>query len=267
MAGLYVLDALESDEARRVAEHLASCPEPHPEIAELGSVVAALASLAEPVDAPPELKAYVLDAYRLDMPAASVETQAEPRAAASAFEAKAETRVWEMAPATGRASHRAPQRAWFGWASAALALVLVAVVGAWGLSAQSRADREAQRAATVAEALQVLGAPDAEVALLRGSGDAASASGFAAFSAAGQGYVVVTGLPELPSDQAYQAWYLIDGNPVSAGLMTLDADGFGVLARIPHHEGTDVIALTREPAGGVDAPTTAPIVAGELRPA
>jgi hypothetical protein len=49
--------------------------------------------------------------------------------------------------------------------------------------------------------------------------------------------------------------------------MTLDETGFAVLSRIPRHAGTDVIALTREPAGGVDAPTSAPIVAGELRPA
>ncbi len=258
LAGLYVLGALEDDEARRVAEHLASCPEAHPEMAELGGVVAALAELAEPVEAPAALKARVIDAYRHE---AAPQTAATP---APAPEPKKETRIWEMPVAT---TGRPAQRAWMGWASAALALVLVAVVGAWGLSAQARADREAQRAATMAEALQVLGAPDSEVALLSGSGDAASASGFAAFSSAGHGYVVVSGLPALPSDLAYQAWYLIDGTPVSAGVMTLDAEGFAVLARIPHHAGTDVIALTRERAAGADAPTSAPIVSGELQPA
>jgi anti-sigma factor RsiW len=268
LAGLYVLGVLEGDEELRVTEHLSTCPEPHTEVAELGGVAPALAELAEPIDAPLDLKARVMDAYRRDMQASAASSAganaAYAQPAASPSQARPETRVWEMPDAPTR---RAPQRSWLGWASAALALVLVAVVGAWGLSAQARADREAQRSATMAEALQVLGAPDSEVALLSGSGDATGASGFAAFSSAGHGYVVVTGLPALPSEQTYQAWYLIDGTPVSAGLMTLDAEGFAVLARIPHHAGTDVIALTREPAGGVDAPTSAPIVAGEMRPA
>lgn len=269
LAGLYVLGALEGDEERRVADHLATCPHPHPEIAELGGVVPALASLTEPVEAPPELKARVMEAYRRDMAAATASRPASPSAARPTSMPASSTRVWDMpdAPAQRAPAQRAPQAAWLGWVAAAVAVMLVAVVGAWGLRAQSRADQEAQRAATMAEALQVLGAPDSEVALLRGSGDAAAASGFAAFSVAGQGYVVVTGLPQLPVDLAYQAWYLVDGQPVSAGLMELDSDGFGLLARIPPHAGTDTIALTRERAGGVDAPTGAPIVAGELRPA
>ena len=267
LAGLYVLGALENDDQHRVADHLATCPHPHPEVAELGGVVPALASLAEPVDAPPELKARVMDAYRRDMAAASASRPASSFAPTPASPSTVSTRVWDMpdAPVQHAPAQRAPQTGWLGWAAAAVAVMLVAVLGAWGLSAQSRADQEAQRAATMAEALQVLGAPDSEVALLRGSGDAAAASGFAAFSVAGQGYVVVTGLPQLPSDLAYQAWYLVDGQPVSAGLMELDSDGFGLLARIPHHAGTDTIALTRERAGGVDAPTSAPIVAGEVR--
>lgn len=265
LAGLYVLGALEGDDERRVAGHLATCPHPHPAVAELGGVVPALATLAEPVDAPPELKARVMDAYRRDLAAASASQGASQPISMSA----SATRVWDMpdAPVQRAPAPGVTQTGWLGWAAAAVAVMLVAVVGAWGLGAQSRADQEAQRAATMAEALQVLGAPGSEVALLRGSGDAASASGFAAFSPAGQGYVVVTGLPQLPSDLAYQAWYLVDGQPVSAGLMDLDSDGFGLLARIPHHAGTDTIALTRERAGGVDAPTGAPIVVGELRPA
>lgn len=173
--------------------------------------------------------------------------------------------VWEMPEA--RAPHPAAQRSWLGWAAATMAFVLVAVVGAWGITAQSRADTEAQRAATMAEALRVFGANDSEVAVLRGSGTASGASGFAAFSPNGDGYVVMAGLPQLPSDQTYQAWYLIDGQPVSAGLMAVDDDGLALLARIPHHAGTDVIALTQEPAGGAAAPTSEPVVAGEIRPA
>jgi hypothetical protein len=143
---------------------------------------------------------------------------------------------------------------------------MLAVVGVWGLGAQSRADSEAQRAQELAAALQMFGAADSEVAVLRGSGSAAGANGFAAFSPTDGGYVVVSGLPELSADKTYQAWYLIDGTPVSAGLMAVGDDGMAMLVRIPHHAGTDVIALTLEPAGGMAAPTSDPIVVGELRP-
>ncbi len=254
LAGLYVLGALEGDDERRVREHLTTCPEPHPEVADLGGVVQALATLVEPLDAPAGLKSRVMDDYRR-------ESAAGPTAP-----------IWEMPvtsdmPTAVAVARRAPQRSWLGWAAAAVAVLMIGVVGAWGLNAQARADHESQRAATMAAALEVLGAPDSEVAVLRGTADASGASGFAAFSPAGTGYVVVTGLPQLPADQAYQAWYIVGDEPVSAGLMSLDPDGFAVLARIPHHAGTNVIALTREPLGGVDAPTSAPIVAGELRPA
>ena len=74
-------------------------------------------------------------------------------------------------------------------------------------------------------------------------------------------------LPSLPADQTYQAWYLIDDQPVSAGLMSVGNDGMAMLARIPHHSGTDVIALTIERAGGAAAPSSAPIVAGDMGPA
>jgi anti-sigma-K factor RskA len=239
LAGLYVLGALEADEARRVAEHLATCPEAHAEIAHLGGVVPALALAAEPIDAPAALRARVVADYAAAHPGAQV------------IDLAAERR------------RRAPR--WLSWSAAAAAVLVIAVLGGVSLTAQQRADREAQRAAVLAAAIELMAAPGSSIALLNGSGSATGASGFAAFGAEGSGYIVMTGLPDAPAGMTYQAWYLVDGQPVSAGLMPVDAAGYALLAVSAAAPGTDVIALTIEPLAGSLQPTSAPIVAGELR--
>ena len=269
LSGLYVLGALEPSEKRAVDQHLASCPEIHAEYAEVGGVVPALATLAQPMDAPAGLKSRVLAAVAREAESASMASAVGAASTVSVAAAPAREPVikpWEMdvdRPST-QGVRQSATRGWMGWAAAAMAVVLLGVVGVWGLGAQSRADAEARRGQELAAALQLLGAPDAEVATLRGRGAATGANGFAAFSPAGDGYVIVSGLSALPSGQTYQAWYIVGEQPVSAGLMSVGDDGMAVLARIPHHSGTNVIALTIEPAGGVAAPTSAPVVSGEL---
>ena len=61
-----------------------------------------------------------------------------------------------------------------------------------------------------------------------------------------------------------QAWYIADGAPVSAGLLTLTEDGLGTLTGLEPVPGTAVVALTVEERPGVDAPTSDPVVIGEL---
>lgn len=250
LAGLYVLDALDDSERDGVADHLAHCTSSaHEEFAELGSVVPAVASVAEPMAAPAALKARVLEAYRAE----------------TAPVAQAATRPWAM----DRLAAEAPRRqsrlpAWPGWAAAAAALLLVAVVGAWGLSARADADRANQRAADLNNAIAAMTAPGSSVAILNGSGSAEGASGFAAFPPEGGVYIVLTDVPSAPAGMAYQAWYIADGTPTSAGLMTVGSDGYVIMSDPQPVPGTEVFAVTVEPAGGSTAPTSDPIVVGEL---
>ncbi len=69
LAGAYVLDALEPDEALAVAEHLATCPESHEELFELGGVVPYLAETVELVEPPAELRGRILAAATKDLEA------------------------------------------------------------------------------------------------------------------------------------------------------------------------------------------------------
>ena len=256
LAGLYVLGALERDEELMVTEHLSTCPELHDEFAELGSVVPALPMLAEPIAVPPDLKARVMDAYRRDMSAAVA-----PAGATATATAEPATRAWEI-DAPARRGSALPQ--WLGWAAAAAAVLVLAVVGVWALGIQQRADSETQRAETMAAALKVLAQPGSSFAVLEGQGAASGVGGFVAFSPEGEGYMVMTNVPEAPAGMTYQAWYVVDGQPASAGTMSADADGFVIAEGLPAMEGTDVMAITLEPAGGSAEPTSDPIVVGEM---
>ena len=143
-----------------------------------------------------------------------------------------------------------------GWvAAAAIGLVLV-LVGVGLVTTLQRGAEEARRVELLATAVRDAASGEANVARLTGSGSAEGAAGYAVFPEDEPGYIVVSGLPQLPSDEAFQAWYIADGVPVSAGLLDLTADGLGTLTDLEPASGTSVVALTVEPRPGGDAPTT-----------
>ena len=69
LAAAYVLDALEADEAAAVRSHLDAHPDGHPEIAELGAVIPALAEVVPIVEPPDSLKGRIMAAAAADLAA------------------------------------------------------------------------------------------------------------------------------------------------------------------------------------------------------
>src|SRR4051794_26541701 len=71
LAAGFVLDGLEPAEDASVRAHLATCREPHPEFAALGSVVPALLELgpSELVEPPPALRDRIMAAAAADLAA------------------------------------------------------------------------------------------------------------------------------------------------------------------------------------------------------
>jgi len=253
LAGLYALDALTPDERAAVDAHLAACSEDHTEFATLGGVAPALAAVAEPVDAPQSLKANVIAAYRADVAPKLVSTPAR-------VPAPVVRPVIADAPRPRR--WQAPN--WMGWAAAAVAVVLLAVISVYGLNLRQQVDQAKQRADQLAQAVAAMTAPGSQVAVLHGSGAAAGVSGFAAFPASGTGYVVMTDVPAAPSGMTYQAWFIADGKPSSAGTMAPTSDGNVVAAGVTPTPGASVVAVTLEPEGGSDQPTSDPIIVGNI---
>jgi hypothetical protein len=158
----------------------------------------------------------------------------------------------------------APRRPVLRWALVAVPVVAIVIV-LGGLGLWQRQVAEADRLGLLREAVAAAADPAATVAVLAGSQAAQGASGYAVFPAERDGYIVVDGLPGLAGDQVYQAWLVGAGDPVSAGLIELGGDGLGVLTGVRMLPDTAVVALSVEERPGAAAPTTTPVVVGEVR--
>jgi anti-sigma-K factor RskA len=124
-----------------------------------------------------------------------------------------------------------------------------------------------RRDAILADAIAAFSQAGSSVAVIRPSGTGTtSGTGFAAVTADGNAYLVMAGMPQAPTGKTYQAWFIRDNQPTSAGLMTVDNDGLAVMTNADPLTGIQVVALTLEPVGGSDQPTSDPFALGEVRP-
>lgn len=78
----------------------------------------------------------------------------------------------------------------------------------------------------------------------------------------GEATLVVSGLSPAPSGKTYEIWVFKDGEPRRAGLFDDAERRTAVAVMRPVSEG-DVVAVTLEVAGGVDAPTGRPLFTAE----
>ena len=123
LASGYVLGALEPAEEAAVRDHLATCSLAHPELEELGGVIAALLEDVELVEPPAALRDRIMDAARADL--ASRESRGpgsvaeQPPALPAAFPTAAEREV-----------RRAARTSRLDWALRIAAVIAVVAVGA-----------------------------------------------------------------------------------------------------------------------------------------
>lgn len=273
MAALGVLDMLTTEEAAQVHAHLAGCGQPHPDVRRAAEAAGALASSVDPVMPPPDLRARLMAAvastpqvpdrltHVTGVPAASaptpIVTPAAPRPVVAPPPAAPDVVPFERPGRPARPS----RIVWIGLAAAA---VIALLLGGWNLSLQQQLSTNDQQLALVRQAIAAAADPTSRVATLTGTDAAPGVSGMAVVPATGTGYIMLQGLPALAGGQVYQAWYLAEGVPTSAGLMPPGSSGVAIMAGLDPGAGTDTIALTVEPAGGVEAPTGAVVVAGTL---
>ena len=115
----------------------------------------------------------------------------------------------------------------------------------------------AQRVADgLREGARVLTAADVQPLDLDGQPVAPSARGRLFWSASEGGLLTVTGLPPVPPGRVYQLWLIPETSPVSAALLSADAEGRGMAAVTPPEGMTELVpaAVTLEPAGGATTP-------------
>ncbi|WP_148570729.1 anti-sigma factor [Nocardioides caldifontis] len=222
LSGAYALDALSPEEAAEFRSHLEGCAACRDEVRELRRA-AALMGAAEAEPPPPELKARVLAA-------ADRTPQQPPRLDLRPRERGAQPRRWRT------------------WVAAAAAAVVVA----GGAAVTVDALRDDEPVPTAVE--QVFEAEDARTATVETANGGRLTVGVS--PSRNEMAVDTSGLPDPGEGRVYQIWAVHGTEMVSAAV--LDDVEAGAAMGMPE-EDTEV-ALTVEPAGGSEQPTSAPIV-------
>jgi anti-sigma-K factor RskA len=232
----FVLGALEEAEMAAIRAHLATCPEIHAEMAELGGVVPYLAESLEPVEPPAGLKSRIMAAVEADLAAPG-------GTGPIAFPTASERAARRSRPSTGTLILRI---------AAVLAIV---ALGGWNLLLRGQLDGAQAYQQSVKAVLDVAAQPGSLTAIL--SADGGTGSGLAAVSAAGQATFAMQDLAPTAGSSVYEAWVIAaDGVPVPLGSFTVGRDGTGTLQAtgLPTEAGI-VLALTLEPRPGATTPT------------
>lgn len=226
----YALDALPEPEARRVEEHLQTCPEHRAAAAELRKTGSLLSLTVEEGEPSPELRRRIVEAVKAS-PArsASVEREA-PQAPVLAMPRRFPS--WLPRPARLAVA-----------ATVAIGLGISALIGY--------------------QIGQITGRPVAYTF----QGDASAAPGAEArlvyFKDRKEAVLAASGLPKLASGQVYEMWLIKNGVPVDKGISAsatgdLGAKLSGDLSQFQQ------FAITIEP-GEQQLPTTKPILIGNLQ--
>jgi anti-sigma factor RsiW len=133
----------------------------------------------------------------------------------------------------------------------ALAVLLAVSLAAFGV-ARRDGDRYASALAGVA---------GARVVALAATGEVATARGSLVIPADGSAPYLILDLPAPPSGKTWQAWVVRGERPLAAGLT--DERGVRTLVLTTPPSSGDVVAVTLERTGGVDAPTSPIVLAGK----
>lgn len=240
---VYAVGALPSDAARRVREHLRSCPICASEYARLKPAASAIGFSAETTgdarSCPSTLlKPRIMAKVRAEAPARRTRTGPVPR-----------------------------QPVWPAYLVAAACLAIAVVTSVWNVAvtgqlhqAQQEAARASARARELAGSLaderttlsDLLGA-DAR-RYVQGNGEVVTRGS--------RLYVTMHDLAEPPRGRVYQVWTLPKGAKamVPSSTFVPDAHGVAVVALGADARSTSAVAVSVEPEGGSKRPTTKPIL-------
>ena len=233
LLGAYALDAVDDVERRAVERLVVTDPEAARELTGL-IATAAMLGLAVAARPPTSVRATVLR-----------EIARTPQEATHGGTARRAVRTTRAARRGGM-----PQRTvWLAVAATALGAAAIPSAVAWQQA--QLAGRVEQQARAVAELLA-----DPEASLVRG--DMTGGGRATAVLADDRALFTATGLDDPGAGKVYQLWVLRDGQPVPDAVM---ADDAGWVRALTDDYGTgDSLAVTIEPAGGSEQPSSDAIV-------
>jgi len=221
----YALDALDQDERSAYEAHLADCEHCQQELASFWTTTEALAVAASGPEPSAALRERIL-----------ADVRAEPLLNVVPFE----PRRRRVAPVLG--------------AVAAVAAVVALGIGLWASNLSSELDEARTALERERVAAAVLADPDGRSVQL------AEGEGRLVVTPNGEAVLVVDGLGPAPAGKTYEMWVVSHGeDPQRAGLFPGE-DGRDVVPVDGAVEPGQVVLVTVEPEGGVDAPTSEPIL-------
>ena len=236
MIPVHVLSALDSADERALNEHLEGCAECRRDLAEWEAVAASLALSADPSEPSTEVRRKLL-------------TQIQ-----------SEKSVSNVVPLPGRQRNLWQSLGSLGSIAAMVLFVglIIAVIVLWQ---QNRTLRQQD------QLIEILSSPGAKIKDLRGTNEAPGASARIVFDWTGRALLIVNGLPRPPQGKEYQLWF-IEGKHAPRPGNTFSTDSSGRSQSAQHVLAQDydysVLAVTLEPAGGVQAPTGAIYLRSDL---
>lgn len=293
--GAYLLDALPDDERAAFEQFLETSPEAQEELRQLQPVVALLPALfetealdTEATPAPaPAMREQLIAAAEEERPAAAARPSRTEAPDTDASPARART-IRTTPEATGpfgvdasrqrggaRARGGAQPTPISGFRTMPMSLLAAGLAGLiaigaviWALALQGRLEtKDREIRAQAAQISELRRNANATAFTLAANDGAAEATGTLLFSVRDQiGVLYVQSLPGLDEGRVYQLWYLNDDStaPVPGGTFRVDRNGNGVLVVDPETPTYDAIALTEEPQGGSEAPTSEILLQGRL---
>jgi anti-sigma-K factor RskA len=225
----YALDALDVEERATYEAHLAHCEQCQSELESFWHTTEALAVAASGPAPSDGLRDRIL-----------ADVRAEPQVVVPFV-----PRRRRLVPVLG--------------AAAAVAAVVALAVGLWAAHLSSQLDDSRSALARERANASVLVDPESRsIALTTGTGKLV-------VDPDGRSVVVLEGLGPAPAGKTYELWIMPDGNAARADRAGLFAgrEGAQVVGVDGVVQAGDVVAVTVEPAGGVDLPSTSPIVASQ----
>lgn len=224
LLGAYALDAVDAEEATIIERHLRECPRCRAEVNEHREAAALLVE------------------ERFEPPAALWD-----RLVAGLEEVPPPIGLAPFSPARAARRAAAPR-----WVAIAAAVAAVLGIGAFGVQQQRQVDEVEAALSSQAvgvEALAAFNDPGARLATLRSTDGAEQIR--AVLLPDGTGYVLADRLPDLGDDQTYQLWAMVDGRPVSAGVLGPAPE----IVRFRATSATAALAISVERAGGAEHPS------------
>jgi anti-sigma-K factor RskA len=249
----YALDALTDKERSLVEAYLAEHPEARAQVEEMNRAASALPQSIVPVQPSRQTKDALLSRVAVD--------------------AKARVRSSEQNQPSRRVNRMESFFRTFSLAAAAIAIIWILVLNRQVVQLRNEVASLNESLAAQSESLNQFienfpqTNPSRTITVsLKGTNAQPQAQGQLIADPASQSAVlVVTGLPPLEPGKTYQVW-LIAGAPVSAGLLTVDSEGQGVLIVTTTESigSFQSLGISVEPEGGSPQPTGDIVILSEL---